>query len=221
MSTETPAFPGQALEGKSSERLSAQWPLLLGSASPRRRDILQGLGIPIVVRPSDVDEQVGAGETVAAFLERIVAEKLAASLRSAGTTRFAAALAADTVVVIDGQILGKPKDTQDAIALVSQLCGRTHQVNTRYAIELPAGQRCARTVQSEVDLRAATPAEIAAYAHTGEGLDKAGAYAAQGIGAFLVRGIRGSYTNVVGLPACEVIEDLTRLGVLPPFPLRL
>jgi septum formation protein len=102
---------------------------------------------------------------------------------------------------------------------LSRISGRTHVVKTAYAIGAPDGGILAsRIVRSEVDLRTASAEELSRYAATGEGLDKAGAYAIQGIGAFLVRGIRGSYTNVVGLPACEVIEDLAALGVLGEFP---
>jgi septum formation protein len=103
--------------------------------------------------------------------------------------------------------------------LLTRLCGRMHRVLTRYAIGAPnGGLIVARTVATDVWLRAASPDEIAAYARSGEGLDKAGAYAAQGVGAFLVERMNGSYTNVVGLPACEVVLDLKQHGLLGPFP---
>ena len=131
-------------------------------------------------------------------------------------------LVADTTVVIDGQILGKPADAADAVAILSRLVGRSHDVFTCYAIgraEPGEGALLAtRTVHTEVRLRRASAAEVEAYARTGEGLDKAGAYAAQGIGTFLVEGVTGSYSNVVGLPACELVSDLTRLGLLAGFP---
>jgi septum formation protein len=190
----------------------------LASGSPRRREILGGLGVPLFVLASDIPESREPEESIDGFLERIVRQKLDASLALAEPGSFAAALAADTVVVIDDELLGKPRDIPDAERLLSKLCGRTHTVTTRYWIRLPDGSGRGRTVTSHVELRAASDAEIAAYAATGEGLDKAGAYAAQGIGTFLVRGVRGSYTNVVGLPACEVIEDLCLLGLLPVFP---
>ncbi|HTV18705.1 MAG TPA: Maf family protein, partial [Polyangiaceae bacterium] len=129
---------------------------------------------------------------------------------------------ADTTVVIDDQILGKPADVAEAVATLSRLVGRSHEVFTRYAIgraEPGAGALLgARTVRTEVRLRRASAAEVDAYARTGEGLDKAGAYAAQGIGTFLVEGVTGSYSNVVGLPACELVSDLTALGLLQGFP---
>ena len=125
-------------------------------------------------------------------------------------------------MVIDDQILGKPADAADAVAILSRLVGRSHDVFTRYAIgRAEPGEGAllaARTVRTEVRLRRASAAEVEAYARTGEGLDKAGAYAAQGIGSFLVEGVTGSYSNVVGLPACELVSDLTRLGLLAGFP---
>jgi len=200
--------------------ISAQTPLLLGSASPRRRDILSGLGLPIRIEPADIPEEVALGEQPLDYVSRIVAEKLSAVAKRASGA-FSAILVADTVVVIDGQILGKPRDTADAARLLRLIVGRTHVVYTRYAISLadaPAVIRAAHTVATEVSLRAASADEIARYAESGEGLDKAGAYAAQGLGSFLIERIVGSYSNVVGLPACEVVLDLRSLGLLANFP---
>ena len=195
-------------------------PLLLGSASPRRRDILRGLGLPIRVEPSDILEAALPGEEALAYVTRIVSEKLAAvAARAAG--EFAAVLVADTIVVVDQVVLGKPRDVADAERLLGLIAGRTHTVYTRYALSLaaePAQAAVARTVATEVTLRAADGAELARYAASGEGLDKAGAYAAQGLGAFLIERIAGSYSNVVGLPACELVLDLRDLGLLQAFP---
>jgi septum formation protein len=192
---------------------------LLGSASPRRRDILAGLGIPITVLAAGVDEGGELGETPLAYVERIVKRKLDAVLSLARVQSVAAVLVADTIVVLDGEVLGKPEDVADAARLLTRLAGRQHRVHTRYLIATPEGVlRAARTVSSDVTLRAATSEEVLRYARTGEGLDKAGAYAVQGIGAFLVSRIDGSYSNVVGLPACEVVEDLTASGLLERFP---
>ena len=200
--------------------ISAQLPLLLGSASPRRRDILSGLGLSIRVEPADIPEHVVPGEQPLEYVTRIVQEKLSAvAARTAAP--FSAALVADTIVVIDGHILGKPVDVADAVRLLGFIVGRTHTVYTRYAISLsdaPGQVRAARTVATEVSLRVASADEIARYAASGEGLDKAGAYAAQGLGAFLIERIAGSYSNVVGLPACEVVLDLRALDLLGPFP---
>jgi septum formation protein len=128
-------------------------------------------------------------------------------------------LVADTSVTLDGEILGKPLDAADAERMLSTLCGREHRVLTRYALCLTDGSlQRTRTVATRVWLRTASLAEIRGYARTGEGLDKAGAYAVQGHGAFLVERIDGSYTNVVGLPACEVVLDLGASGLLGPYP---
>jgi len=200
--------------------ISAETPLLLGSASPRRRDILSGLGLALRVEPADIPELVAPFEKALDYVTRIVAAKLGAvAARAKGP--FAGALVADTVVVIDGEILGKPTDIEDAASLLGKIVGRTHTVYTRYAISLPNAPEvalAARTVATEVTLRAASPDEIKRYAASGEGLDKAGAYAAQGLGAFLIERIAGSYSNVVGLPACEVVVDLRALGLIGLFP---
>jgi septum formation protein len=198
--------------------------LVLGSASPRRHDILRGLGVPIEVIAADVDESRAAGESPDAYLERIVGAKLAAvceRVSAAAKPQHAAVLVADTTVIIDGDVLGKPSDVADAERLLRRICGRTHVVKTRYAIATRQSWPSAaseRTVETRVSLRAASDDELRRYAATREGLDKAGAYAAQGIGAFLVEHIEGSYTNVVGLPACEVVRDLQALSLLRDFP---
>jgi septum formation protein len=215
-------------------------PLLLGSASPRRRDILASLRLPFVVLAADIVEDVLEGEEPLAYLERIASAKLEAiwtrlergggAIASTGSVALpppqglAAVLVADTTVVIDGSIVGKPADVTEAVATLSRLVGREHEVFTRYAIgraERGSGTGAvlrARTVRTLVRLRGASPAEVLAYARTGEGLDKAGAYAAQGIGSYLVEGVTGSYSNVVGLPACELVRDLSELGLLGVFP---
>ena len=194
--------------------------MVLGSASPRRRDILQGLGLCIRVAPADIPEHVHAGEAPLSYVERIVQEKLAA-VAARVETPFSGLLVADTIVVIDGEVLGKPTDVMDAERLLTRIAGRVHTVYTRYAISLPGApdlSRAARTVATEVQLRAASGEELSRYAASGEGLDKAGAYAAQGLGAFLIERIAGSYSNVVGLPACEVVLDLRALGLIEHFP---
>jgi septum formation protein len=177
--------------------------------------------IPLCIVPADVVEDVLPGETPLPYLERVVADKLSAVRGLARAEACSAFLVADTTVVLDAAILGKPADVVEAEALLTRLAGRTHTVFTRYALaradsaEMPARSR---TVESRVTLRSASAPEIRRYAETGEGLDKAGAYAVQGIGAFLIERIDGSYSNVVGLPACEVILDLIELGLLERFP---
>jgi len=202
--------------------ISSHSPLLLGSQSPRRRQILEDLGIPIVVRAAAVDESVVPGESIEAYLARVVEAKLWAAFAQVGTLTPRAALAADTVVVQDGEILGKPTDTEDAVRLLGRLVGREHTVLTRFAIlDMDHTERpvCARTVESRVQMRNATLDELTRYAATGEGLDKAGAYAVQGLGSFLVERIDGSPSNVIGLPACEVVVELERAELLDAFPL--
>jgi len=195
-------------------------PLLLGSASPRRRDILQGLGLAIRVAPADIPELVAAHEAPLEYAARIVNEKLGA-VGAKAEAPFSGILVADTIVVIDGDVLNKPVDVADAERLLRRIAGRTHTVYTRYALSLPEAPevaKIARTVATEVTLRSASDSELARYAASGEGLDKAGAYAAQGLGAFLIERIAGSYSNVVGLPACEVVLDLQALGLIEHFP---
>jgi septum formation protein len=196
--------------------IDAAHPLVLGSGSPRRREIVSALGLPFQVLAADIDEAVLPREPPLAYLERIAAEKLAGVRARLGGVPHAAILVADTSVVIDGDVLGKPSDVDDAARLFSRIVGRVHSVYTRYALGLSdtAGVSVARTVETLVHVRAADPAEIRAYAATGEGLDKAGAYAAQGIGSFFIERVVGSYSNVVGLPACEVLSDLRQLGLV-------
>jgi len=202
--------------------VSTTHPLCLGSASPRRRELLQALRIPLEIVAANVGEEVRDAEPCLEYLERIVDDKLAAILNQLPAQHpYSAILVADTIVVIENDILGKPVDVQDAVKLLSRLAGHVHTVYTRYAIQTSAqpSARCARrTVATQVTLRAASESEIRRYAETGEGLDKAGAYAAQGIGAFLIERVDGSYTNVVGLPLCEVVLDLKALALLPEFP---
>jgi septum formation protein len=196
--------------------IDASRPLVLGSGSPRRREILSALGLPFHVLAADIDEAVLPGEPALHYLERIAAEKLAGVRARLGGAAHAAILVADTSVVVDGDVLGKPSDIDDAARLFSRIAGRMHSVYTRYAIGLAGvpGVSVARTVETHVHIRAASADEIRAYAATGEGLDKAGAYAAQGIGSFFIERVVGSYSNVVGLPACEVLADLRALGLV-------
>jgi septum formation protein len=197
-------------------------PLLLGSASPRRRELLAALGLPIRVAAADVDETPIPGEAPLAYLERITAAKLAAAARLPGAAGAGALLVADTTVVLDDQPLGKPSGEAGARAMIRALSGRAHHVSTCFALSGPPDFGRAlhlETTTSRVVFRALDDDEIAAYAATGEGLDKAGAYAIQGIGAFAVARVEGSYSSVVGLPACEVVSALRRTGLLARFPL--
>ena len=203
-------------------RTSVDAPLVLGSASPRRREILESLGLAIRVVPGDADETRREVESATEYLERVVRDKLSDVVRRLpDPERVPGVVVADTIVVVDEDVLGKPRDEAEARALLSRIVGRTHVVRTRYAISVAPAIGVAtveRTVESRVTMRAATPDVVARYAATGEGLDKAGAYAAQGIGAFLIERIEGSFSSVVGLPACEIVMDLVAAGLLAEFP---
>lgn len=181
---------------------------ILASRSPRRRELLAGLGLAFDCAPADIDETRRTDESAEAFVERLARGKAAAV---AASTRMLV-LGADTEVVIDGETLGKPAGESDALAMLERLSGRTHEVLTGIAVT--AGDRTeSRVVRTHVTLRDTTPAERSAYWATGEPADKAGAYAIQGIGAIFVAHIDGSYTNVVGLPLFETVELLGRFGV--------
>ena len=203
-------------------------PLGLGSASPRRKALLETLGIPLVVVAVDADERRRTGEDPDAYLDRVTRDKLAraaADERAAGASSL---LVADTIVLLGQDILGKPADADEAVAMLTRLSGRVHDVKTRFLIGgSPAraarghdGQASlhAETVSTKVYFRALESEEIRRYVATGEGRDKAGAYAVQGLGSFAVQRIEGSYANVVGLPVCEVVVALRRLGFLTAFP---
>jgi septum formation protein len=199
--------------------LSDSAPLVLGSASPRRREILESVRVPFVVVAAAADETVRPGEAADGYLARVVDAKLAAvraAIPADLASRALGVLVADTSVIVDGEILGKPADVDEAERMILRLAGRVHEVKTRFAIATTAraGVAHAETVVTRVTFRALAPREARAYAESGEGHDKAGAYAAQGLGASLVPRIEGSYTNVVGLPACEVKVALARLGLL-------
>ena len=174
-------------------------PLIHASASPRRRELLTRMGLPFVSDPPEVDEKIDlpAGEAVAALSRR----KAEASL-AAHPGRWI--LAADTLVSVEGQILGKPRDEDDACRMLRLLSGRTHQVYTGVTVVSPAAERFTAVDRSDVTFVPLSEAEISRYASTGEPLDKAGAYAIQGGAAQWIRRMEGSPSGVIGLPLCEV-----------------
>ncbi len=191
--------------------------LVLGSASPRRREILEAQGIRLHVRSPSVNEFVKPGETPSDYLERIVLAKLAASVKILGEGVHAVALVvADTIVTIDGEILGKPRDRADSLRMISRLQNATHQVMTRFAVGTLEGKMLhGQTVTTQVTFRAMTESEQQKYVATGEGDDKAGGYAVQGRAAAFVTRIEGSFSNVVGLPICELTTALEKCGLTP------
>jgi len=182
-------------------------PLVLASASPRRRDLLGEAGVVFEVVPSDVPEHPAPGEAAAAFARRVARDK---ALDVARRRPEAWVLAADTVVVVDGAIFGKPVDRDDGRRMLHALSGRVHQVLTAVVLRGPQtdGDEC--LVSSDVEFRSLTAAEIDGYLDSGEPFDKAGAYAVQGGARPFVHQVRGSYSNVVGLPMDEVAALLRR-----------
>ena len=174
---------------------------VLASQSPRRRWLLQTVGLDFDVRPADVDETPRSGEAPEAFAARIALEKARAVAAELPV------LAADTVVALEGVILQKATDVEDAVRMLVRLSGRTHQVHTAVAVVSGPVAREA-LVTTEVRFRELSVAEIRRYVGTGEPTDKAGAYGIQGAGGALVAELRGSYTNVVGLPLEETLALL-------------
>jgi septum formation protein len=186
--------------------------LILASASPRRAALLGTAGYVFDVAPADVDESPQAGEKPEAYVLRVAAEKARAVL---GSFRGCAVLAADTTVVVDGDMLGKPTSDEDAARMLARLSGRSHQVMTG-AVVAAAGRQSGTVVSTTVRFVPMSPADIAWYVATGEPADKAGAYAVQGLGGRFVESVEGSYSNVVGLPLDEVGRLLEDLGVERP-----
>jgi len=190
--------------------------LTLASASPRRRELLERLGLRLRVAPADVDETPREGEPAAEYVRRMALDKLAAARGAAGADQ-TAVLAADTIVVLQGAILGKPRDEEDARAMLRRLAGHRHEVMTAYRIGFGA-REVERTVTTAVAFRLIDPPELEAYLGSREWSGKAGAYAVQGVAAVFVTELRGSLTNVVGLPLAEVLADLRALGAVPAYP---
>jgi len=187
--------------------------LVLGSASPRRAALLRELGVDFTVRVSDVPEERAAGESAVDFARRIAREKGTAVARQGGDAWI---LSADTIVVVDGDVLGKPADAAEARRMLERLAGRSHDVLTAVALTAPSGMLAADLlVRSGVVFRPLTADEIDAYITTGEPFDKAGAYGIQGGAAAFVEDVSGSYTNIVGLPMDEVRDLLLRHHLLP------
>jgi len=187
--------------------------LHLASGSPRRRELLAQIGVPFQVLSAAIDESVRPGETAEHYVERLAREKAAAGLAALGDAAAGTCvLGADTSVVLDGRILGKPLDRDDALAMLADLSGREHQVLTAVSVA-ESGHCVSRLVTSRVRFRVIPQAEREAYWATGEPLDKAGGYAIQGLGAVFVENIQGSYSAVVGLPLLETADLLGEFGI--------
>lgn len=187
--------------------------LILASTSPRRIDLLAQAGLRARAQAPGTDEAIRPGETPAAMVRRLAREKASSVARKLAPGSRALVIAADTTVVApDGRmILGKPDDARDAARMLRLLSGRVHTVLTGYCL-FEVGPRprkpLVRSVRSRVRMRKLSPRDIQAYIRTGEPMDKAGSYAAQGVGMALIESLQGSYSNVVGLPMCQVLLDL-------------
>jgi septum formation protein len=189
--------------------------VVLASSSPRRRELLAMIGIPHEVKPADIDERYLPGENPPAHAERLAREK-AEAVAEQPAGRDALVIAADTIVVVDGDVLGKPRDREQAAAMLGRLAGREHTVHTAVAVRL--GDRQESAVESpRVVFRELDAAIIDAYIDTGEPMDKAGAYGIQGYGATLVSRVEGDYFAVMGLPLHRTVSLIESLGIAYRF----
>ena len=185
--------------------------IILASNSPRRRELLERIGITnFTVAAPNVDESVEPGLSPADMVEKLSLRKARAAVGHFGPDGLV--LAADTVVALDGSVLGKPRDEDDAFAMLSALSGREHRVYTGVTV-LRGDRAVTRHEETAVTFRELSPDEIRGYIATGEPMDKAGAYGIQGIGALLVSGIRGDYCNVMGLPVFLLGQILSGFGL--------
>lgn len=186
---------------------------ILASASPRRRELLASIGLDFDVRPSHIPEVHEEGEAPEEYVARLSRDK-AHALASQNPSEWV--IAADTTVMLDEQLLEKPVDAADAARMLATIAGRTHVVYTGVTLEnLERDWRDTRVAESEVRMLPLSSEDIEWYVKTGEPLDKAGAYAVQGIGAMFIESIHGSYTNVVGLPLATLFQMLRRAGMDP------
>lgn len=187
--------------------------LVLASASPRRRELLQQIGLKFQVIPSQAEEHILAGETPEEHVVRLSLDK-ATEVANRENISGRWFIGSDTIVLSDNKILGKPCDEVHAKEMLKQLSGREHRVLSGYAvIDRQTGEQRSEAVSTKVWFRQLTEGEITGYIATGEPADKAGAYAIQGLGVCFVARIEGSYTNVVGLPLCKLTLAMKELGV--------
>ena len=193
--------------------------MILASKSPRRYELLKQMGLDFDVIPSRIEEDIVSEEPPEQHVIRL-AEAKALEVGNQYPDRWV--IAADTIVYIDGSILGKPKNREGALEMLRRLSGQEHWVLTGFSVHhlvKRIGDHGA--VQTAVKVKTLSPIEMEWYIQTGEPFDKAGGYAIQGVGSFMIESIRGSYTNVVGLPLCELIQMLERLGALTIADFRL
>lgn len=188
--------------------------IYLASQSPRRKELLQQLGINSIVLPSHIDESPSASETVEAYVMRLASEKTivcqhSIKLQALDTLPI---LAADTTVCVDHTILGKPENEMDAYNMLKSLSGRWHEVHTAVAVSSEAGMQCMLST-THVEMAVMSDADILAYIATGEPRDKAGAYGIQGLASIFIKSIEGSYSGVMGLPLFETAQLLRQAGI--------
>ena len=186
-------------------------PVILASSSPRRRELLTLIGLRHEVRPADVDETLLPDEIPWAYAERLARAKAEAS-----AVRGSVSIGSDTIVVIDGDVLGKPKNESDAAAMLRRLSGRSHTVMTAIAVAYD-GAVTSDVVKVGVSFRTLRDDEISDYIRTGEPMDKAGAYGIQGFGATIVDGVDGDYFAVMGLPVNRMVRLLESVGLVYRF----
>ena len=186
--------------------------LILASKSPRRYELLKQMGLDFDVIPSRIEEDIVSEEPPEQHVIRL-AEAKALEVGNQYPDRWV--IAADTIVYINGSILGKPKNREEALEMLHRLSGQEHWVLTGFSVHhLAKGKGGQEAVQTAVKVKTLSPVEMEWYIQTGEPFDKAGGYAIQGVGSFMIESIRGSYTNVVGLPLCELMQMLIRLGAM-------
>jgi septum formation protein len=192
--------------------ISLSYPFILASASPRRQELLRSVGLKFKTVPAHVNENYLAGESPRQHVKRLSSDK---AMVIAGKYPESWVLGADTIVVIDGLILGKPKNKTKAREMLQNLSGREHKVFTGFTIARVAAEIYqTKVIQSAVRFKTISPKEMDWYVSCDEPYDKAGGYAVQGRGAYFIKSIRGSYTNVIGLPLCEVLEELKKFETL-------
>jgi septum formation protein len=187
--------------------------IYLASGSPRRRELLQQIGVSFQLVGADLDETALQGESALAYVSRLAQAKATVGWERSRNSGGAPVLAADTAVVLDGKILGKPKGLNDAMAMLLELSGRAHEVLTAVALRTAAGIE-AKVSRSTVTFRSIDRSEARAYWETGEPSDKAGAYAIQGYAAIFITDLKGSYSGVMGLPLFETAALLKAAGVM-------
>jgi septum formation protein len=187
-------------------------PFILASASPRRQELLQSVGLKFKTIPAHVNEDYLAGESPREHVKRLARDK---ALAIAHQYPDAWVLGADTIVVIDELILGKPKNKTQARQMLERLSGRAHKVFTGFTLSHTASRVTkTKVIRSAVQFKPLSKEEMEWYISCAEPYDKAGGYAVQGKGAYFIKAIRGSYTNVIGLPLCEVLQELKNIADL-------